>query len=184
MPTTKTKTTSPQWTEMVIDTRDFKTLFGWTRYGFSPLQSQVIEIKVPEDQHVWGRSLGLRLHNTGAVIASLKEGLTMASFERLSEAIEISPARLAEIVSIARRTFARRKQEGRLQLTESERVFRLASLFDKAVDVLGDEERARRWFKTPLKALGGKTPIEYSDTEIGSREVDDLLGRIEHGVFS
>jgi putative toxin-antitoxin system antitoxin component (TIGR02293 family) len=40
------------------------------------------------------------------------------------------------------------------------------------------------WLKSPQKALGGKTPLEYSDTEPGAREVEDLLGRLEHGVFS
>jgi putative toxin-antitoxin system antitoxin component (TIGR02293 family) len=114
----------------------------------------------------------------------LREGLTITSFEHLSQAIEISPTRLAEVTSIAQRTLARRKRGGRLHLVESERVFRLGALFDKAMAVLGNETQARRWFKTPQKALGGKSPLEYSDTEIGSREVEDLLGRLEHGVFS
>jgi uncharacterized protein (DUF2384 family) len=26
--------------------------------------------------------------------------------------------------------------------------------------------------------------LDYADTEIGAREVDALLGRLEHGVFS
>lgn len=136
------------------------------------------------DRQVWGRSLGLHLRNTEAVIESIKVGLTIASFEHFSEAIEIAPVHLAGIASITRRTLARRKKEGRLQLAESERVFRLAMLFDKAVGVLGDKDHARHWFKTPLKALAGKSPIEYSDTEVGAREVEDLLGRLEHGVFS
>jgi putative toxin-antitoxin system antitoxin component (TIGR02293 family) len=168
-----------------IDIRDYGILFFWTDSGFSPLKSRVIEVKVPDEgRQVWGRSLGLHLHNTEAVIESIRAGLTMDSFERFSKAIEIAPVHLADIASIARRTLARRKQEGRLQLAESERVFRLATLFDKAVEVLGDKDRARRWFKMPLKALAGKSPIEYSDTEIGAREVEDLLGRLEHGVFS
>ena len=180
----KTKKDDPLWTVKRINTKEYGTLFGWSHGGFAPLASQVIEIDIPETEGVWVRSLGLRLRNTEAVIDRLKDGLTIDSFVRLSNAMEISSTQLADVTSIALRTLARRKKKGRLHLAESERVFRVATLFDKAVEVLGDAIHARHWFKTPLKALGGKSPLEYSDTEIGAREVEDLLGRLEHGVFS
>ncbi len=50
--------------------------------------------------------------------------------------------------------------------------------------MLEGEEAAREWLKSPLPALAGKTPLEFADTEPGAQEVEDLLGRIEHGVFS
>ena len=43
---------------------------------------------------------------------------------------------------------------------------------------------ARKWLKDPAWALGDIPPLTYADTELGSKEVEDLLGRIEHGVFS
>ena len=67
---------------------------------------------------------------------------------------------------------------------ESERLFRIASLFDRAVEVLGDKETAKQWFKGPKRALGGQTPLQFADTEPGANEVAALLGRLEHGVFS
>ncbi len=54
----------------------------------------------------------------------------------------------------------------------------------QAIDVFGSEEKARKWFETPLPALGGKRPFEYADTEPEAREVEDVLGRIAHGIFS
>ena len=166
------------------DSNGYEVLFHWTQGGFTPLTSPVVSIKSPKIESVMGGSLGLHLHEPRAVIARLKEGLTIHSFKHLSDAMNISSARLAAVTNIASRTMSRRKKEGRLRFVESERVFRLASLFDKAIEVLGDEDHARRWFKTPLKALEGKSPLEYSDTEIGAREVEDLLGRLEYGVFS
>ena len=160
------------------------TVFCWTHTGFAPLATHVLDVDATEAEPIRGRSLGLRLRGTPAVIDRLKSGLTIRSFERLSAAMEIPTAQLAEITGIAVRTLARRKKEGKLRLAESERVFRLATVFDKAIDVLGDASHARRWFKTPLKALAGKSPLKYSDTEIGAREVEDLLGRLEYGVFS
>ena len=77
-----------------------------------------------------------------------------------------------------------RRKEGHLQTDESERLFRIAELYDRAIEVLGDQERAEAWLKEPKKALGMKTPLQYADTESGAREVENLLGRLEYGVFS
>ena len=67
---------------------------------------------------------------------------------------------------------------------ESERIYRIAKIYDRAVEVFGDEEMGRRWLKEPAWALGDRTPLEFAETELGAQEVDDLLGRIEHGVFT
>jgi len=125
-----------------------------------------------------------RPKSTAEVIVQLKSGLDMAAFDRLSRRLDIQPSELADLTHIARRTFARRKQDGRLQLAESERVYRLNRLMDHAVEVLGSESAARAWLKSPARALSGITPLDHSDTEIGAREVEDLLGRLDHGVFS
>ena len=61
---------------------------------------------------------------------------------------------------------------------------RISNLYDRAIEVLGDQERAEAWFKEPKKALGMKTPLQYADTDSGVREVENLLGRLEYGVFS
>ena len=46
-----------------------------------------------------------------------------------------------------------------------------------------DRAAAQAWFNSPQLALGGKTPLDYADTELGAREVENLLNRIGHGVF-
>ena len=50
--------------------------------------------------------------------------------------------------------------------------------------VMESVENGRRWLNSPQVGLGGATPLEYAETEVGAREVEDLLGRIEHGVYS
>lgn len=103
---------------------------------------------------------------------------------KIEERPQYPSLELARAARISLRTLHRRKQGGRLLPEESERVFRIACVFDKAVDVLGGLDAARKWFKTLLRALAGKTPLQYCDMEIGLREVELVLGRIEHGVFS
>jgi putative toxin-antitoxin system antitoxin component (TIGR02293 family) len=133
-------------------------------------------------------SLGMSSHpevrRKPDLIRLLKMGLPFSALARLRARMDSSAAEIAIRVTIPMRTLARRKKEGRFLPAESERLFRIASLFDRAAEVLGDLEAARRWFRTPAKAFEGKTPLEYADTEIGAREVEDLLGRLEEGVFS
>jgi putative toxin-antitoxin system antitoxin component (TIGR02293 family) len=50
--------------------------------------------------------------------------------------------------------------------------------------VFDDPQLARKWLKEPSWALGDVIPLQYADTELGAQEVEDLLGRIEHGVFT
>ena len=54
----------------------------------------------------------------------------------------------------------------------------------KAVEVMESEKNARQWLTAPQFGLGGAVPLEYAETEVGAREVEDLLGRIEQGVYS
>jgi putative toxin-antitoxin system antitoxin component (TIGR02293 family) len=118
------------------------------------------------------------------LIQNIKKGLPISVFEKIQKELDVSADTLASAVNIANRTLTRRKKEGRFQPDESERVLRIASLFDRALQVLHRHSRVQLWFKSPQKGLGGKTPLEYADTEPGAREVEDLLGRLEHGVFS
>ena len=67
---------------------------------------------------------------------------------------------------------------------ESEKVISIARLQRRAIEVLGDQEAAQIWLKSPIKGLGNKIPLECARTESGKKEVEDLLNRIEAGVFS
>ena len=131
-----------------------------------------------------GSSAGVRSASTSDLIDDLREGLPISTFEALRSEMGLSVQALARATNIALRTLNRRRQSGRLLTDESERVYRVAVLFDRAIEVLGSREQARSWFVAPIHALGGRTPLEFADTEPGAREVEALLGRLEYGVFS
>lgn len=130
------------------------------------------------------------LHNLGlapdptALIAAVKAGLDVRVFVDVARRLGISEASLAEIAGIAPTTLGRRKRAGALTPDESEHVLRLAALLEHATRVFEHEGDAADWLRTPNVALGGVTPLALADTELGAREVDDLLGRLEHGVYS
>jgi putative toxin-antitoxin system antitoxin component (TIGR02293 family) len=79
---------------------------------------------------------------------------------------------------------ARRKKEERLRADESDRLFRVARIAVQATEVLGSVEKASRWLHRPNLALGDQAPLKLLDTDIGARQVEEILGRIEHGVYS
>jgi putative toxin-antitoxin system antitoxin component (TIGR02293 family) len=119
-----------------------------------------------------------------ALIQSVKAGLPTTVFVQLAQRLGIPQGTLAQVVGIAGTTLARRKRSGVLTMAESEHVLRVAALLDLATRVFDDEADAAAWLSTPNLALGHVTPLALADTEIGAREVEDLLGRIEYGVYS
>jgi putative toxin-antitoxin system antitoxin component (TIGR02293 family) len=135
--------------------------------------------------NVYVHSLGMDGGSAIEVIAKIQSGFPYKVLEGFEKSTSLSIAAIARLVSIPQRTLTRRKQTGRLQPDESERLFRVARVIEKAVQLFeGDREAAMRWFQTPQPALDGKKPIEFARTEVGGREVEDLIGRLEHGVFT
>lgn len=130
---------------------------------------------------VW---LDLPDHDTPTLIHHLKVGLPFSSFERFSAAIGLEATKLASTMALPSSTFARVKKSGHLNAAQSEQLVRLSRLFDLCLELFrGDQDKARRWMTTPKKALEGQTPLGMTTTEIGAREVEDLIGRIRHGVY-
>jgi putative toxin-antitoxin system antitoxin component (TIGR02293 family) len=78
----------------------------------------------------------------------------------------------------------RRKNERRLGPAESDRLVRVARILAQASEVLGNTENASTWLQRPNRALGDESPITLLDTDLGSRQIEEVLGRIEHGVYS
>ena len=129
-------------------------------------------------------ALGLDLAASGELIAAVKRGLPARTFSILAEMLGVSEAYLAGVTGISPSTLMRRKRAGRLTTEESEHLLRIARLLDLATATFGSVEGASEWLRTGNVSLGGATPLDFADTEIGAREVEQLLGRIEYGVYS
>jgi putative toxin-antitoxin system antitoxin component (TIGR02293 family) len=118
------------------------------------------------------------------LIRKIQKGLRFSELETLQNSIDLPFEQLAVKLAISRSTLQRRKAAGRLSPDESDKVMRLSRLLEHATNVFGDVERARAWLKFPQRGLGGAIPLDYAETEVGAREVDNLLGRIEYGVYT
>ena len=127
--------------------------------------------------------VGLRQYEAAALIETVRNGLNYAAFERFSENLGLPRRQLLQLLQLPLRTLQRRKREGVLHPDESDRMLRAARVFAHAVALFeGDYEAARKWFVRPLKALSNVSPLECASTELGAREVEALIGRLEYGI--
>jgi putative toxin-antitoxin system antitoxin component (TIGR02293 family) len=119
-----------------------------------------------------------------ALIHAVESGLAFREAEKLQKSLGVSLDELGTILKIPRATLHRRKADGRLDPQESDRVMRFVRLFDRASVVLETAENARAWFFAEQRGLGGEKPVDFASTELGAREVEDLLERIDQTVYS
>jgi putative toxin-antitoxin system antitoxin component (TIGR02293 family) len=96
----------------------------------------------------------------------------------------ISQTSIYEMVGSVRTLQRKRQQQTPLSREESDRLTRLARVAVRAAEALGSSDKGHRWLGKPNRALDGKRPMDLLATEVGARLVEDVLGRIEHGVFS
>ena len=145
----------------------------------------VVPPRAPKRSPRIGTALGLKSMDVTTLINTARAGLSWSSVKRFLEATGLSQQQLANYLDTPQRTFARRREEGALDQRESEKLLRLAEIWEAALDLFdGDEARAHAWLVAPAFGLGNATPIDYARTEFGGREVRALIGRIADGVFS
>lgn len=72
----------------------------------------------------------------------------------------------------------------RLDMSNFDRNLRLARIETAAREMMGgDSNAAILWLNTSCALFGHSTPIEHAITEAGGRDVEELIGRLRHGVF-
>jgi putative toxin-antitoxin system antitoxin component (TIGR02293 family) len=125
------------------------------------------------------------LENDLEMAAVVLGGLPSSVVRRIGAFLGIRATKVGSIVKISEKTLDRRLKSGaRLKPDESERMARLMRIISLAVSALESEDNARQWLQRPLRELRGQTPLQLAATEPGSREVERVLGRIEHGIFA
>ncbi|MEK7833823.1 MAG: antitoxin Xre/MbcA/ParS toxin-binding domain-containing protein [Acidobacteriota bacterium] len=132
--------------------------------------------------HIW---LGIKAANPVQLVQAIENGFPFATLERVRKETGLSIERLTAAIGLSPRTLTRRKKEKKLSAYESDRLVTLTRLLAQSVALFeGQKPSALRWFVQPNRALGNLSPLEMASTETGAREVENLIGRLEHGVFS
>jgi putative toxin-antitoxin system antitoxin component (TIGR02293 family) len=120
----------------------------------------------------------------GVTIKTVRRGLSTQVFKNVAASLGFSDRELAGVLKIPNRTLDRRFKREFLSPDESDRLARVANILKRAQEIFGSVEKAREWMSTPLSAFEGETPLQRADTFIGANQVDDVLGRIDYGVYT
>jgi putative toxin-antitoxin system antitoxin component (TIGR02293 family) len=153
----------------------------------SELRSRRAPGKAPTkiSRYDYAKAIGVKVKNSVDLVKHVEKGLSFTAVEALQKQMDLAAKEMALLLDIKFRTFLRRKETGRLQPAESDRLIRTSRLFARARDLFdGNQEAARGWLMAPQRALGGAIPLEIAKTEVGAREVERIIGRLEQGVFT
>ena len=111
----------------------------------------------------------------------VREGLPL---QVVDEALAEGRISLAELdrLALPRKTLAHRRGLGSLTAEQSDRLSRLLRIIEDAETTFGERGKAHAWLRRPTALLDGEAPLDRLDTDIGTRQVEAILGRIAHGL--
>ena len=117
-------------------------------------------------------------------VATARSGVPKSVLDALALELGVKPAELAPLLHVSARTLQRQSADKLLPPEISERVLLILRVYERACEVFDAPQDAAAWLRRPNRALGGQTPLGLLDTVFGAEQVTNILGRIEHGVFS
>lgn len=119
------------------------------------------------------------------LVNQIREGkIPVSAFSKVCEILHLTKKDLAKAIDVKERTLSRREHGAFLQKNEADKLLRLVRILDFAIEVLEDKDQGIEWLKSPKIALNNMTPISLLDTDSGAKHVEELLGRIEYGVYT
>lgn len=105
-------------------------------------------------------------------------GLAFREFEALRKQLDLSLEELSARLGLSRAIIEQRKASGHLTTDESGKVVCFARLLGHAARLFGGLDEARQWLKAPQRGLHGAVPLDYAKTDLGAREVENLLRQL------
>ncbi|ACC76364.1 antitoxin Xre/MbcA/ParS toxin-binding domain-containing protein [Paraburkholderia caribensis] len=113
-------------------------------------------------------------------------GLPVVLAREMMDAYEvIAREALLQAIGVSERTLQRGRDEDRLlDSNATDRLIRLASITEQAIDVLGSKDAAEHWLSTPAIGLDQRRPIDLLQSSEGAELVKTLLIRMDYGVYS
>lgn len=143
--------------------------------------------KVPPVRNEYTRMVRLiREHDENAIIQAVEQGILVSLALDLPRMFALDPGRVAALLGVSEKTIRRwdLKPEEILPRAVGEKSVRLLQLREQALEVFENPVDVIAWFNEPNEAFSGRTPIDHAQTEFGCRQVERLLKRIDHGVYS
>ena len=125
--------------------------------------------------------LGRRVRSIGDLEQTISQGLPKRALRHMAERVYSSAGDVRAMIFgvVPEATFKRRT---RLSPAESARTERLARVIAAAEFAWNDRTEAREWLTKSHPRLNGRTPLQSASTELGARQVEELLDRLFYGI--
>jgi len=114
----------------------------------------------------------------------VERGLPISTLEDFSAYSGFPLKDLLEVVIPARTLKHRRQRNESLSMDESDRLVRVARLYELGVKIFGNPDKARRWLSKPKRRFDGRSPLLMMRTSLGGIGVEEMLYQIDEGVFA
>jgi putative toxin-antitoxin system antitoxin component (TIGR02293 family) len=119
------------------------------------------------------------------LITLSNKGIRKASLDALVGHMGMTKKSFAEdILNLSVKTLERKNGDDLLDRQTSSHIIEVAKVVEHAFEVFEDEERVQKWLNTPNRALNQFKPLELFYIPTGLAMVDNVLGRIEEGIYS
>jgi putative toxin-antitoxin system antitoxin component (TIGR02293 family) len=147
-------------------------------------QIEVYMTKTEELVRVLGGSVVLkqRIKSIDDLDNLVQKGLPYQALEKVMTKFRLGSTETQMVLCVPPRTLARRKESARMLPVESDRLVRLARVAAHAVQVFGSEEKVATWLHRANRSLNNRLPLDLLRTDLGAKQVDDALSRMEHGI--
>ncbi|GAB4026044.1 type II RES/Xre toxin-antitoxin system antitoxin [Spirosoma gilvum] len=113
-----------------------------------------------------------------------RQGLAGPETSRVAGLLGVTDKEMARLLNQSVATFHRQVKTTHLDAPTSERLLLLTRLAVYGEAVFQDKGKFTRWLRRPLRLLENRSPLDLLDSSVGVQLVEDLLGRIDYGVFS
>ncbi|PVW14526.1 type II RES/Xre toxin-antitoxin system antitoxin [Marixanthomonas spongiae] len=118
------------------------------------------------------------------LIKITRKGLPTSVVSTLSKVLGISMEKMSNLLHISHRTIQRKGSNDLLNVYSTEQILEIADVISRGIEVLGTLDNFTAWLHSEVRALNYAKPLDFLDTSFGTKLVKDILGRIEHGVYS
>lgn len=117
------------------------------------------------------------------LIGIARKGIQTKYIEQIQNFTSLSDKEIGSILPISQRQLFRYPADHNLNKEITSHLIQIIELFQKGFNLFG-HEKFKIWIRTSNKVLNENKPIDIMDTSIGIEMIEDILGRIEHGVYS
>ena len=127
---------------------------------------------------------GIKVKSSKDYIQLSRKGLTMRQMKQILAFSNISVKEISSKISISERQLLRYSDDKVLRKDLSAHLIQIAELYGRGYEVFEEEKKFQKWMHSEIRALAYQKPIELIDTPFGIEDIKNILGRLEHGVYS